>query len=85
MQHGCAVIAHAAQNAAMAAGRDVAAWSRVDLHDLTRSEDLLFLQHDDAGAVAALFVGPDPRRDVFDRIGQILWPVIADLAMRPLG
>ena len=38
MQHGCAMI-DAAQDAAMAAGRDIAAGPRVGLHDLARGED----------------------------------------------
>ena len=85
MQHGGTVIAHAAQNAAVAAGCDVTAGPRVDFHDLARGEDLLLLQHDDAGAVAALLVGPDPRRNVLHRIGEVLRAVIADLAVRTLG
>ena len=85
VQHGRAVIAHAAENAAMSAGCDIAAGPRIDFHDFARGEDLLFLQHDDAGAVAALLVGPDARGDVFDGIGQVLRSVVADLAVRTLG
>ena len=68
----------------MAAGCDIAAGPRIDFHDLARGKDLLLLQHDDAGAVAALLVGPDPRRNVLDRVGEVLGAVIADLAVRTL-
>ena len=84
MQHGIAVIAHAAQNAAVPAGGDIATRSRVDLHDLARGEELLLLQHDHAGAVAPLLIGPNTRGNVFDRVGDVSWAVIAVLALRPL-
>ena len=48
-----------ADDAAVAAGRDVAAGPRVDLGDLARREELLLLDHHHAAAVAALLVRPD--------------------------
>ena len=49
MQNGRAVITHPAENAAMAAGRDIAARPRVDLHDLARSKNLLLLEECSGG------------------------------------
>jgi hypothetical protein len=78
------MIAHAAENAAMAAGCDIAAGPRIHFHDFARREDLLFLQHDHTGAVAALLVGPNARGDVFNGIGEVLRSVVADFAVGTL-
>src|SRR5579862_2954769 len=74
----------AAEDAAMAAGRAIAAGPRIDLRDFARGKDLLLLQDDNAAAIAALLVGPDLRFDPMCRIDDVVRPVIADLALRAL-
>ncbi len=81
VENGGAVIAHAAEHAAMATGRHVAARACVDLHHLAGGKDSLLLQHDDPSAVAAGFVGPDPCGDVGRGIDDVLGAIIADLAL----
>ena len=83
-QIGHARVRHLAENAAVAAGRDISPRPRIDLGDLARGEELLFLNDDDARAVAALAVAPDLRLDVGDGIDDIGGAVGADLALRPL-
>ena len=77
-------VGHLAEDAAMAAGRDIAAGTGIDFGDLARGEELLLLDDDDAGTVAALAVGPDARLDVGDGIDDVGRPVVADLALRAL-
>ena len=78
-------ITDAAQDAAVAAGRDIAAGPRVALLHLARGENLLLLDQHQADAVLAVLVRPDARGDEIDRIDQVLGAVIADHAVRTLG
>src|SRR5437660_1266662 len=79
------VMAGSAENPAMPAGRHIAARPRIGLLGRSGGEDPLLLNQNRAGVVAALFVLPNPRGDVFDGIHNVLRPVIADHAVRPLG
>src|SRR5437868_5031781 len=69
----------------MPAGRHIAARPRVGLLDGARGKDPLLLDQNRAGLVVALLVLPNPRGDVFDRVDDVLRPVIADHAVRPLS
>ena len=82
VQDGLAVSAHAAENPAVPAGRDIATGPCVDFHDLARGEELLFLQHDDAAAVASVFVGPDRAMRCSSTIGRFFGP---SLLISPCG
>jgi hypothetical protein len=69
-------MAGSAKNTAMTAGRDIAAGPRVGFLHCAGGEDTLLLDQHRPGEIAALFIGPDPRRDVVDRVYDILWPVM---------
>src|SRR5258708_2806127 len=84
MQYGRSVVTHASQNSAMPSCRDVSARPRIDLHDFAGGKEALLLQHDHASPVAALLVSPNPGRNVFDGIGDVLGTVMADFALRSL-
>ena len=83
-QYRIAVVAGRTDDAAVTAGRDIAARPRVGLLHIARRENLLLLDQHHAGAVLAAAVVPDAGFDVVDRVDDVLRPVIADLAVRPL-
>ena len=68
----------------MAAGRDVAARSGVALLDVSRREQQLVDDRDDALCVAAALVRPGARADVRDRVDDVVVAVVAERAMRAL-
>ena len=78
-------MAGGAQNAAVSAGRHIAARPRIGLLDGAGGKDALLLDEDGADTVAALVVRPHPRGDVVDAIDDVLRSVVADHALRPLG
>src|SRR3954453_16187357 len=78
-------MAGSAENAAMTASLDIAAGSRVGFLDCAGGEDTLLLDQYGTGEIASSFIGPNPRRDVGNRVYDILWPVIADLTLWSLG
>jgi hypothetical protein len=69
----------------VSAGCHITAGPGIGFLDGAGGEDTLLLNEHPAGMVAALFVLPDPRGDEVDGIDDILRPVIADDALRPLG
>src|SRR4051794_3052164 len=77
-------MAGSAENTAMTAGRDIAAGPRVSLLYRAGGEDTLLLDQHGTREIASLIIGPDPRRDVVDRVYDILWPVIANQTLWPL-
>jgi branched-chain amino acid transport system substrate-binding protein len=85
VEEGWSVMAGGAEDPAMSARRDIPARPRIGLLDDAGGKDPLLLDQNRAGPVAALFVLPNPRGDVVDRIDNILRAVIADHAVRPLG
>src|SRR6185503_8768198 len=54
------------QDAAMAAGRDIAAGTRIAFLHFARGEDLLLLDQHEPGAVPAAIVRPDAGSDEID-------------------
>src|ERR1700761_9013963 len=85
MKNGRPVVAGCTEDPSVPARSHITARPRVCLLDITRRKDSLLLDQYRAGLVAALFVLPNPRRDVFDGIDDVLRSVIADHPMRPLG
>ena len=78
-------MAGCAKDTAMSAGRHIAAGPGVGLLHGAGGENPLLLDQNRTGLVAALLVLPDPRGDILNRIDNVLRPVIADHAVRPLG
>src|SRR5215472_8943150 len=85
MQQRWPVISRGAQDPAVSTGCHITTGPRIGLLYSAGGEDPLFLDKDSAGFVAALFVRPDSRSDVVNRIDDVFRPVIADHAVRPLG
>src|SRR5271166_740508 len=85
MKQRRSVMAGGTQDPAVSAGCHIAARSRIGLLDGGGGEDALFLDQDRAGLVATLFVRPNMRGDVVDRVDDVLWTVAADHAVRALG
>ena len=79
------VMAGRTQDAAVSAGCHIASGPSIGFLHGAGGEDALFLDQDRAGLVAALFVRPNMRGDVVDRVDDVLWTIIADHAVRPLG
>src|SRR6516162_3470608 len=84
MQQRRPVVAGCAEDPTVAARRHIAARPCIGFLDGTGGKDPLLLEQNRTSLVAALLVGPDPRGDVVDRVDDVLWPIIADQAMRSL-
>ena len=77
-------MAHSADDAAMAAGGDVTAGPGVGFLHVPRGKNLLVENRHRADTIAAVFIGPNSRRDVVHGIDDITIAVVANGAMRPL-
>ena len=73
------------QNATVSARRHITSRPGISLLHRAGGEDPLLLDQHRAGLIAPLFVGPDTRGDVVDRVDDVLWPVVADHAVHSLG
>ena len=78
-------MADCAEDAAMPAGDGIAARPGIGLLHVPGGENALILDQDDTDAVVARLVSPDARDDEFGRVRQVLVPIVADHAVRPLG